>query len=605
MKRARAWTLVLTAWSAASLLAACGRPPGDVVVIPETTKVLDAASVAALDSVTDDELRFSATTAQLTDLDAGDVIVASVGPLTPFGLLRSVTETTLDGDAVVVRTAPAGLEDAIDQATITLHRALERDDLLTGATSGIGFEEPATGLVIAFDDVPLNDAETIRASGSLVIEPTIDLSIRIGLTTGLEEVSFRFGATQGASLEIVGDDAATFDKETTIGAPLVFTPVVVDVGGLPVVFTPIVTFVVGGSGEATGSFSGSVRQQAEYSLGLAYEGGSFGATQSRAVDAQSDPPRISSSASATVYTGPRLEVLAYGIAGPHVEVDAYAQANARLGGSPTCLQWDLVAGLKGLVGFEFLLDYEDEVFDANERIAERSDCTDGDPASTWSRTYASDAQSVHSIQRTDDGGFVTAGYHMDTARNEPFGISVMRLDERGAVVWQRAYPYDVTGYPSAIRPVLGGGYVVASGGWATGSSNEAVLTRLDQDGNLLWAKSYGSDDGRPLWPQAIANHIDGRFTVAVAHGWSFDGGDVWVRFLRGGRDTAVEQDVRRSRLGPGQRSARRDGWESRDRRDDEHGRIGRRPMGASPRSRRRSRSSARLRRSPNRRGRVR
>lgn len=534
MQRTRIRIALLAAIGVALFPAACvWPPPSEDVIIPDTTKVLDDGTVAALTSVTEDELRFEEETALLADVAPGDVIVVPVSDLTPYGLLRTVDTIQADGAQVMVRTGPATLPDAILQGTVTLHRTLTRDDLAAGAlasaeSDGIRVTALATGLAIAFDDVALNDAGTVRASGNLVIEPTLDLTIRISLTEGLEEVGFRFGATQGASLEIVGDDAAQFDKEVTIGTPLIFAPIVVDVGGVPVVFTPIVSFVAGGNGEVTGHLYGQVSQRAEYSVGLAYENGSIDATHTKDLAAQSDPPLITSSASTTLYTGPRFEMLMYGILGPHVEVDAYARANAAVSGFPSCLQWDLVAGLAGFVGFDFILDYEAKVFDASETIAERGDCTDGDPARAWSRTFASDAQSVQSIQRTEDGGFITAGYHMDVARNEPFGASVMRHDADGGILWQRAYSYRVTGFPSAIRRTADGGYLFGSGGWATGSSNEAVVSRIDANGNLIWAKAYDANDGRPLWPEAIAMHVDGSFAVAGSHGWSTDAGDVWV-----------------------------------------------------------------------------
>ncbi|MFC9293899.1 hypothetical protein ACFTWH_09040 [Streptomyces sp. NPDC057011] len=89
-------------------------------VVPHTTKVLDAARLELAGPVTDGgRLVFAQAAGQAGNLAPGDVVVAGIGPHTPYGLMRRVTAVHRDDSGqLVVDTGPATLRDALPKARI-------------------------------------------------------------------------------------------------------------------------------------------------------------------------------------------------------------------------------------------------------------------------------------------------------------------------------------------------------------------------------------------------------------------------------------------------------------------------------------------------------
>lgn len=513
--------VAVVAWLGALAASGCAN---DGAIIPDTTKVLDGSTLAALISVTDDELRFSAETPQLASLFPGDVLVASTSDNTPYGLLRKLVAKRTEQQEVVLSTSPAKLEDAIYKGKVRLTRTLTEADLVSGMPEGLSVKGGEAGLVIGFNEVALDGAGDVLASGSLTIAPSIDLTIEIDLG-GINELSFGLSVEQGASLELLANDGASLNQEVTIGPPLIFGSYVVEVATVPVVLTPVMTFFVGASGEVTASLSSNISQSSSYSLGLGYKDGAFGPIQTSSFNSIFDPPQVKDHASAKLYAGPELEVLVYGAVGPFVKADAYLRANASFGGSPPCLMWDLRGGLEAVIGVDFILSYETQILDVSEQLADSDGCASESPPATWSKTLGgSNREGVHSIQQTSEGGFIMAGRSLSFIQATD-ATWVVKLDAGGNILWQKAYGN--IEQPSGIRQTSDGGYLVSSGR-AGVTSNIAYFTRLDPYGHVVWAKAYQSMDGRGLMPHALRLHADGSFTVAGALGYFGDGGKAWV-----------------------------------------------------------------------------
>lgn len=493
-------------------------------IIPDTTKVLDGITLAALVSVSDNELRFSAETPQLASLVPGDVLVASTSKKTPYGLLRRLDASRMEQGEVVLNTSAAKLEDAIHRGKIRLSRTLTEADLASGVPAGMSVKASEAGLVIGFNDVALDGAGNVSASGSLTIAPSVDLTIDIDLG-GINELSFGLSVEQGANLELVSNDGASLSHEITIGPPLVFATIIVEVATVPVVFTPVMTFFVGANGEVSAALSSTISQSSSYSLGLGYKNGSFGPIQDSSMSSIFDPPQVKDKANAKLYAGPELDVLVYGTVGPYVKADAYLRANASFGGSPPCLMWDLRAGLEAVIGVDFLLSYETQILDASEELVNSGGCAGEPPPATWSKTFGGDnREAVHSIQQTSEGGFIAAGRSLSFIQATS-ATWIVKLDAAGDILWQKAYGNIEEA--SGIRETADGGYLVSSGS-AGVTSDIAYFTRLDSYGHVIWAKAYQSMDGRGLMAHALRLHTDGSFTVAGTLGYFGDGGDVWV-----------------------------------------------------------------------------
>jgi len=126
-----------------------------------------------------------------------------------------------------------------------------------------------------------------------------------------------------------------------------------------------------------------------------------------------------------------------------------------------------------------------------------------DPAGQplWQKAYGGpEDEEALSLQKTADGNFIM------TARVESFGAGgmdlwVLKLDPAGQPLWQETIGGKDWDYAPALKPLAQGGYLVAggSGSWRAGNNDLWVL-KLDEQGKIVWQKTYGSDQ----WDYAAA-----------------------------------------------------------------------------------------------------
>jgi uncharacterized delta-60 repeat protein len=140
----------------------------------------------------------------------------------------------------------------------------------------------------------------------------------------------------------------------------------------------------------------------------------------------------------------------------------------------------------------------------------------------WNKTYGgSEDDQAYSIQQTNDGGYLVAGY------TESFGAGVvdswiLKLSSVGDIEWQRTYGLGGGDRAYSIQQTNDGGYIVAGLG-----SGDILVLKLDSDGTIEWQKTYGG----PLWDEAhsIQKTNDGGYIVAgYTESFGAGNGDIWV-----------------------------------------------------------------------------
>jgi hypothetical protein len=103
--------------------------PGEVI-IPPTTKILDANTLVSLETVNPDgTLTFTSSSPSLQQLAAGDVIVADSSNAAPRGLLRKVVAVRTEGERVIVQTEGAKITEAVHQGRVVLEQELKAEDI--------------------------------------------------------------------------------------------------------------------------------------------------------------------------------------------------------------------------------------------------------------------------------------------------------------------------------------------------------------------------------------------------------------------------------------------------------------------------------------------
>jgi len=147
---------------------------------------------------------------------------------------------------------------------------------------------------------------------------------------------------------------------------------------------------------------------------------------------------------------------------------------------------------------------------------------------TWARTFGGTvAEGSGSIQQTSEGGYIVAGW------TDSFGagysdIWVLKLNSDGAVAWQKAYGGTFTDFAYSIQQTDDGGYIVAGYTYSFGAGDyDFWVLKLNSDGAVAWQKAYGGafqDQPEPIQQTSDGGYIVAGFTYSFGAGYS----DIWV-----------------------------------------------------------------------------
>jgi hypothetical protein len=124
----------------------------------------------------------------------------------------------------------------------------------------------------------------------------------------------------------------------------------------------------------------------------------------------------------------------------------------------------------------------------------------------WAKTYGgSGNEQFYMVKPTADGGYVVGTHSSSTASGDFTGINngqndiwIVKVAGDGAVLWNRNYggPSSEQGHSIEVLPDGGfalSGVTFGNGGDVTGFKGilDSWLLRLDENGNLVWQKTYG------------------------------------------------------------------------------------------------------------------
>jgi len=146
----------------------------------------------------------------------------------------------------------------------------------------------------------------------------------------------------------------------------------------------------------------------------------------------------------------------------------------------------------------------------------------------WAKTYGgSSSDYVNSIQQTTDGGYIVAGY------THSFGAGdsdawILKLDQDGAVTWQKTYGESDRDYVDSIQQTTDGGYIAGGSTYSFGAGlSDFWVLKLDPNGTVIWQKTYSSYNEWGVHSdsvESIQQTADGGYIVA---GLSLDQDDGW------------------------------------------------------------------------------
>jgi hypothetical protein len=115
---------------------------------------------------------------------------------------------------------------------------------------------------------------------------------------------------------------------------------------------------------------------------------------------------------------------------------------------------------------------------------------DGAGNKVWEKVFGGSSwDEARSIQQTNDGGYIVAGYTSSFGAGS-YDVYVLKLDTTGTKVWEKTFggSYDDRAY--CIQQTSDGGYIVAGYTWSPSEWEDVYILKLDASGNKLWEKTF-------------------------------------------------------------------------------------------------------------------
>lgn len=361
INKVRFFTILLL--SATILFVFCSKKPTepeaeDAVISGQAVQLKESTLNAIVSVDTSGTITFSEQSSDVSNLQQGSLIASKPITAAPYGFLKKVESISTSGSQVVVTTSNATLEEIFERMTVEYEKTLTMDDL-DGSPSlkkGITLKRSKdNGFYFDIDDIVLYDLDgnlsstedQIKAEGSISITPSFTFNLDIDNFT-LKELRFVNTTVETAELKISCGVSLSYQPEIEL-ANLPFNPIVIWVGWVPIVIRPVLSIDVGAEVSASVGFSTGVTQTATLEAGLEYKNSQWNPVSNFTKSFEYNPPELTASVSVKGYTGPQLNLMLYGIAGPYADINGYLQLSADIFQTPW---WELHGGMEIGVGVE-------------------------------------------------------------------------------------------------------------------------------------------------------------------------------------------------------------------------------------------------------------
>ena len=136
-----------------------------------------------------------------------------------------------------------------------------------------------------------------------------------------------------------------------------------------------------------------------------------------------------------------------------------------------------------------------------------------------------------SIKQTIDGGFIIAG-NTKSFGSGMYDVWLLKIDQFGGKIWDKTIGGSRDDMGDSIQETRDGGFVVAgtTGSWGNGDS-DALLIKIDSNGNEQWKKTFGGPRSeRNPWSRgwSVQQTADGGFAMLGSTNSVGSGGyDIW------------------------------------------------------------------------------
>jgi len=156
---------------------------------------------------------------------------------------------------------------------------------------------------------------------------------------------------------------------------------------------------------------------------------------------------------------------------------------------------------------------------------------DKDGNEIWRKVYSFnyDTGATLSISDLQKSGsdFLLTGTTLSINSNSQYDIWVMKITDSGGVLWSRKYDAVMNETVASIRQVSDGIVVIGTTSSFGSGLTDIWILKLDNDGNVLWQKSYGgADNDVGINIEGLA---DGYIVAGESYSFTSDGSrDIWL-----------------------------------------------------------------------------
>jgi hypothetical protein len=141
------------------------------------------------------------------------------------------------------------------------------------------------------------------------------------------------------------------------------------------------------------------------------------------------------------------------------------------------------------------------------------------PTVEWQKTIGgNDTTAINSVQQTTDGGYILAGYKVNSPNGNDYWIA--KLNSNANIEWEKTYGGSGQDGAKTIQQTTDGGYIVVGHTKSVNGdisnnhgSTDIWLLKLNSNGSLNWQKTYGGSDYE--YTNCIKQTNDGGFIVSA------------------------------------------------------------------------------------------
>jgi len=139
------------------------------------------------------------------------------------------------------------------------------------------------------------------------------------------------------------------------------------------------------------------------------------------------------------------------------------------------------------------------------------------PDTLWTKTYGGIGNDVaNSLQITSEEGYIICGTTTSFGAGS-HDVWLIKTDSNGDTLWTKTFGGNDSDFGKFASETMDNGFIVTGGTKSYGSGSDDVwLIKTDNNGDTLWTKTYGANEGD--WGNSVHQTFDGGYIITGVTG---------------------------------------------------------------------------------------